>query len=307
VAFSLNALSRSLGYARAGGRTLELVEASIHRLMSVTIRMQLRVGQSVGMAEWHLLDRVFKVSRGSRGMGGVRLSEDYATLVSGGNVTLLDMRRLMAIVNAPRVGDIAARLYLMFEAQQGPGLRDWNFPVFRADDAGGTPGAYSPLVEFLGLTDRKHYRIRAQIEASMRTIEAVDPRYVGRLQPARKDGQFNLVVRRTSTDSRGARPRTLRVHDTDSGGRRPDRIRPATSSSNIEDERLGGRGAEHVGVILATVLGAPADQNATASTVASATPLAERPGSETGREGEFRQRTREGLSLELRAEWGLLE
>jgi len=54
-------------------------------------------------------------------MGGVRLSEDYASLINGGNVTFLDMRLVGAIAHQPCYGAIATRLYLMLEAQQGPG------------------------------------------------------------------------------------------------------------------------------------------------------------------------------------------
>jgi hypothetical protein len=308
VPFSLNNLASTLGYAKAGGRTLELVEASLHRLMSVTIRMQLRVGRVVGRAEWHLLDRRFTVSRGSRGMGGVRLSEDYASLVGGGNVTFLDMRLVGAIADRPRIGDIATRLYFMFEAQQGPGLRPWRFPVFPTDEPGGPLGAYSPLVELLGLTDRKRYRIRAKIGAAMSAIEAVDPRYVGQLEPARRDGQFNLVVRRGSPDSGGARPRTSRVHTPDSGGRPPDRQPPATSSFNVEDKRPAGRERKGAGTAPETAPNGAARRDAAASRKASKNPPStERPAEPTTGESEFRRKTRLGLSPELQADWGLLD
>lgn len=308
VGFSLNDLANTLGYAKAGGRTLELVEASLHRLMSVTIRMQLRVGRVVGMAEWHLLDRMFKVSRGSRGMGGVRLSEDYASLINGGNVTFLDMRLVGAIAHQPCYGAIATRLYLMLEAQQGPGLRPWNFPVFLSEP-GGPPRTYSPLVELLGLTDRKRYRIRAKIEGAMRVIEAVDPRYVGRLVAAREEGQFNLVVRRGPTDPGGARPRTPRVRTSDSRGRPPDRQPPATSSLNVEDERRGHQ-VYGAGTGSPTVPRDSAHELAATSGDASATtPPAERADSAPGTAGEseFRQKVLPGLSPTLQADWGLLD
>lgn len=302
VPFSLNDLANTLGYAKAGGRTLELVEASLHRLMSVTIRMQLRVGRVVGMAEWHLLDRMFKVSKGSRGMGGVRLSEDYASLVGGGNVTFLDMRLVGAIADRPRIGDIATRLYFMLEAQQGPGLRPWNFPVFPVE-AGGRLGSYSTLVELLGLTDRKRYRIRAKLEAAMRAIEAVDPRYVGRVEPARKEGQFNLVVSRGSADPGGVRPRTSRVHTADSGGRPPDRQPPATSSFNVEDERRAGPEGKGAG----TAPNGAAPEDAPPRQASETPPPTEQLAEPTTGESEFRRKTRRGLSPELQASWGLLD
>ena len=310
VPMTLNDLAARLGYSSTGGKTLGLVEESLRRLMAVVIRMELRVGLGTGVVEWHLIDRWMKVAPGSRNTGAVWLSEDYAQLVRGGNVTFIDGQVLRELAATRDVGDIAVRLYLLLEASQGPGKYPWHFPVFEASASTARTATYSPLVSILGLHDTRRHRILWKVGAAMAAIEVSDPRYAGHLKPSSQAGQTNLIVERKTRDSRGAQPRTARAATRDFEGHRHVRMAPSTSSRNVIFERPAP--TPFHGAIVATIVAEHqvAPTNPEAEDAAGTRRGAGEPGSGTSCSSPapismFQQRVLPGLGMDLVEEWGL--
>lgn len=238
VPLSLNDYAERLGYGSKGGHTLSLVASSIDRLTAVVIRQRILVRTSHADVLWHLIDRWDRVGRGSRQLGAVRLSQEYAELVDRGNVTYLDSRILDQLTCLPRIGMLATRLYIFLASEQGLGNRYWRYSVFpvRTDAA---PFSQSPaIVDLVGLTDGRRQRTLEKLRQAAAAIEAADPRYEVVVAPARTVGQANLVARRTR-DIGGHNSGTVGTGTRDIGGSARDRGTAVTSLPNVPNQRHG--------------------------------------------------------------------
>ncbi|HUQ78584.1 MAG TPA: hypothetical protein VM427_06915 [Patescibacteria group bacterium] len=158
--FSWAQASRWMGYESTGGREAKRVADQLERLHTVAVRGRRHVpgaGWQVDM--WHLLASVEMSSSGI----DVRLSPETASSLRAGAGTFFDgtvLRRL--VLNNP----LAARLWLHFEADQGPErtAAPWRYRMV-------------DLARLCLLVDSNHRRLRKKFADALGAIASADPRY----------------------------------------------------------------------------------------------------------------------------------
>jgi hypothetical protein len=195
IPFSLGEGARLLGAHTVGGNTRQLVQASLTRLRSCTIKSAVRYRGNDGQIHedvviWGLLDSARTTTRGG-GRGTVTLSEQVAELLQKGSITLLHAPTWDAIAAED---ELAARLWCFLEAEDLP--RGWNYQLFPAPPGETAQERNLPAVAELLRIDHwsKRRNVADRVRAICQVISAADPRYQLDLAKGKTPGMWRLEV-----------------------------------------------------------------------------------------------------------------
>jgi hypothetical protein len=195
VPFSLSEGARLLGYQDEGGKQRSLVQASLTRLRSCTIKSAIRYLDDSGDVHedvliWGLLDSTRTTTRGG-GRGLVTLSEQIAQLLKAGSVTLLHAPTWDAIISED---PLAARLWCFLEAEDLS--RGWHYQLFAGQPDGFAAERNLPaLAELLRIDDwANRRRVAERVRAMCKVIGEVDARYRLDLAKGKEVGMWRLDV-----------------------------------------------------------------------------------------------------------------
>ncbi|MGE5687493.1 MAG: hypothetical protein ACM34D_08340 [Gemmatimonadota bacterium] len=195
VPFSLGEGARLLGHHETGGKQRGLVQASLTRLRSCTIKSAVRYLDDRGAVHedvllWGLVDSTRTTTRGG-GRGLVTLSEQVADLLKAGSVTLLHAPTWDAIL---REDQLAARLWCFLEAEDL--RRGWRYQLFAGTPGGMASGRNMPaLAELLCIDEwSNRRRVALRVREMCRVIGEIDPRYRLELVKGKETGMWRLEV-----------------------------------------------------------------------------------------------------------------
>ena len=195
VPFTLGEGARLLGYHGTGGKQRGLVQASLTRLRSCTIKSAVRYLDDRGAVHedvlvWGLVDSTRTTTRGG-GRGVVTLSEQVADLLKAGSVTLLHAPTWDAIL---REDQLAARLWCFLEAEDL--RRGWRYQLFAGPPAGIASERNMPAIaELLCIDDwTNRRRVALRVRAMCTVIAEIDPRYSLELAKGKEVGMWRLDV-----------------------------------------------------------------------------------------------------------------
>jgi hypothetical protein len=193
--FSLGEGARLLGAHSLGGNTRQLVQASLTRLRSCTIKSAVRYRGDDGriyedVVLWGLLDSARTTTRGG-GRGTVTLSEQVAELLQRGSITLLHAPTWDTIAAED---ELAARLWCFLEAEDLP--RGWNYQLFAAPLGETALERNLPAIAELLRIDQwsERRRVAQRVRAMCEVISAADPRYQLDLAKGKNPGMWRLEV-----------------------------------------------------------------------------------------------------------------
>lgn len=195
VPFSLGEGARVLGHHDVGGEQRRLVQASLARLRSCTIKSAVRFVDDDGALHedvlvWGLLDSARTTTRGG-GRGLVTLSEQVAQLLAAGSVTLLHAPTWDAIAAED---ELAARLWCFLEAEDL--RRGWHYQLFAGPPAQAAEErnmpAISELLRIDGWSERR--RVAQRVRSICTAITDIDPRYHLELAKGKEPGMWRLDV-----------------------------------------------------------------------------------------------------------------
>ena len=195
VPFTLGEGARLLGYHGTGGKQRSLVQASLTRLRSCTIKSAVRYRDDGGAVHedvltWGLVDSTRTTTRGG-GRGVVTLSEQVAELLTAGSVTLLHAPTWDAILHEDQ---LAARLWCFLEAEDL--RRGWRYQLFAGPPDGIASERNMPaLAELLCIDDwQNRRRVALRVRGMCKIITEIDPRYHLELAKGRDVGMWRLDV-----------------------------------------------------------------------------------------------------------------
>ena len=229
---------------RLGGKELRLLERSLLRLQAVGIQRQHRHGPAdrwTGTFGLLAESRLWTVA-GDAG-GYVELHARMAAWLRDPDLAFFDLGTFRRLLER---SEIAARLWVMLEAESGPEKRreGWQYRLFAEPDQ---ERGVAALADLLCLADRPD-RTVARIREAAAAIAAEDPRYRLRVtMPARRAADAKLVaIRRPHADHQGAssgppgrEARTTRARAADHQGASRARNRGATSEVTVGSLPVG--------------------------------------------------------------------
>ena len=185
VVTSLGDAAKAMGLALPGGSQRRTSRSALRRMRAIVIESAIREHRDLAVVGWGLIDAYWIDASGV----AVRVSQEYASLVTSGRVTFLHEPTMRALAH---VDLVAMRLWAFLETETLP--REFRYRLFGAPHELPRDHQYPPIATLLRLTDKKRSRIVARLQAALAAIQTCDHSYRLRLESSASGEDRNLVV-----------------------------------------------------------------------------------------------------------------